>query len=215
MFPVGGADGDEVVVGEEEFLGNFPDLVVFLGGDGKVGGGDGEEAVQQSDLLLVGGELVELARDQEILGAAEQPALGLGHLHHDERLLLRQPAVLHHDALHGAGFFRADVEVGVGHAAEVVGKDGDVAGARGLHPVEGGDNLADGLGLRRCRLLRALGLRLLCQSEEFPDGHNSLPAVQAEIIAVSASGRGKRERGRRAGAGGTAGSAGARGGWWG
>ena len=59
------------VVGEQEFLGNFSDLVVFLGGDGKVGCGDGEEAVQQSDLLLVGGELVELARDQEVFGAAK------------------------------------------------------------------------------------------------------------------------------------------------
>jgi hypothetical protein len=93
--------------------------------------GDGEEAFEQGEFLVAGGQALEFAGDEETLGAAEELVLRLGHLHDEEGLLGRQAAFAGDDALHQASFFVADVQVGAGGAAEKIGEGGQVAGPVG------------------------------------------------------------------------------------
>src|SRR5438045_8144718 len=62
--------------------------------------------------------------------APKELCAGLGGLNHDQCLFLGQPASLHDDPLHGVDFFRADLQIGVGYAAQDISKRGDEAGAR-------------------------------------------------------------------------------------
>ena len=77
---------------ETQLAGNLPDLRFLLAGDGIVGGRDGEQTIEQLAPLDVARDLLELARDEEVLGAAEQQILALGDLRDEQGLLFRQAA---------------------------------------------------------------------------------------------------------------------------
>src|SRR3989304_709619 len=72
VVAVAEAGGDVVVVAELQLGDNFLDLHFFGGGDGKVGCGNGEEAIEERELLSVASQASELARHQKILRATEE-----------------------------------------------------------------------------------------------------------------------------------------------
>ena len=128
--------GDVLIVSELQFVVDKPDFAVFDTGNHLVGSGDGEEAIQQCQLLFQVRHFAELLRNEKILCAAEQCCLCFGNLHHEHGLLLRKTAQANYLVLHLPGLGVADVHVGACHPAQNVGKGGNVAGAVGLHIVQ-------------------------------------------------------------------------------
>ena len=73
---MGTADGDVVGVVELDLGRHATDLVVLDGPDRLVDRRHGEQAVEERQLLLARRGLLELARDDEVLGAAVAEMLG-------------------------------------------------------------------------------------------------------------------------------------------
>ena len=91
----------------------------------------------------IGGHRRELARHQEVGGAPEQEVAGLGQLHHDHGLVLRELSVLPDCGFHRGGFFRRHLPVRVGHPAEQVGKSRQVARPIRLELIQRVQRLAE------------------------------------------------------------------------
>ena len=85
---MGCAGGDIVRVVELHLSSDAADFVVLDRTDGLVDRRHGEQAVEERQLLLTGGNRLELARDDEILGAAVTEVLASGDLY-DELGLVR------------------------------------------------------------------------------------------------------------------------------
>src|SRR5262245_2408307 len=128
---------------EPEFRRNLPDLALLLAGDRIVGSGDREEAVEQLTAFFVAGDLLELARDEEVLGAAEQPVLAVGDFGDEQRLLLGNVAEPLNDLHNLSRLDVADLEVRAGDAAQDVRERRQMPCAGGFEFVQLADNAPD------------------------------------------------------------------------
>ena len=86
----------------------FYDIVLGCG-DVLVGGRDGEEAIENCQLLLVSGRPLEFACDQIVFSPSKEMGLSLRKLDHQHRELYGQSARSHHQPLHFSGFYGTDV----------------------------------------------------------------------------------------------------------
>jgi mono/diheme cytochrome c family protein len=135
-----------------QFAGYLPDLRFFLRSDGIVGRGHRKQAVEQLATLTLGGHGAELPRDEEILGSAEQTVLAFCNRDDEDGLLFRKLAHALNQIDHAGRLRVADVEVGVGDAAEHVRKRREVSGSLRVDRVELTDDAADrfGVAVSRC-----------------------------------------------------------------
>ena len=78
----------------------------------------------------------ELASDENVVRAAKEEVAGLGKADDQHGLLGRKGAFAFQQLFHHVRFFQADVLVGVGNAAEEVGKLRQVLGSRRFLPIE-------------------------------------------------------------------------------
>ncbi len=184
-----GADRVERGIVDVQLRGDLVDDRGLLRRDGPVRSADHEAGAQYVELLLVGGERLELTGDAEVLGPTDGPRLELRHLgdEHGRRLVDR--AVGLELALDRGGLLVADVEVGVGGTGQGVRGRGEQAGLLGRHRLELGDDPADRCrvaGRRRCRgrggccgrCRRRLGL------EEAVEHGSPLPALERRMVGT-------------------------------
>ena len=108
MVAVTQADLDEFAVAELEFPCNLSEGTILLSRNGTIGRRNGEEAVQQGELLFLGCRPIEFTRHDIVFDPAKKQALCLGHLHYNNRLLLRKMALFGNDSLHEPRLFAAD-----------------------------------------------------------------------------------------------------------
>src|SRR4030095_1517323 len=116
------------------------------------GRSDREQARCQRELLFVRRALSELARHLEIGRPAEEQIARLRQADDEDRLIVRETALLEHEALHRGRLCGACVLIGVSDSTEQVCEARDVTGTLGFQPVECVDNVAQGgvfLGLTR------------------------------------------------------------------
>ena len=131
--------------------------------------------------------LSELSRDEEVVGAAEQPLLILGHLDNQRRLGGRHAATVGDELFHGPRFLGRDLMVGAGDAAQDESERGEVPGARWFEPVKLGGDAVDGI---------AVGFRVAGETKKGQDrAHRSiLPAFANARYARSYGWRARIER---------------------
>jgi len=108
MIAVTQTDLDEFAVAELKFSSNLPECTILLSRNGTIDRRNGEEAVQQGELLFFGCGAIECTRHDIIFDPAKKQALCLGYLHYNNSLLFRKMALFGNDSLHEPRLFGAD-----------------------------------------------------------------------------------------------------------
>ena len=164
---------------DAQFARDSRDFVGLGGEDATVGGRDREEALDDGEPFVGGGHLCELSRDEEVVGAAEQPLLVLGHLDNQRRLGGRHAAAVGDELFHGPRFVGRDLMIGAGDAAQDESERREIAGARWFEPVEFGGDAVDGV---------AVGFRVAGETKKGQDrAHRSILPAFANAALVVAS----------------------------
>jgi len=136
MFSVGRKRRRVLRLREAQLLGNLACLRFLDRADRSVSGRHREEAVEQLEPLLLGGNLSELAGHEIIFGAAEQPGLALGDLDDHGRLLLREVTEPLDDLAHLVGLVLADMRIGMSDSTQDIGEGGQKPRASRLEGFE-------------------------------------------------------------------------------
>jgi hypothetical protein len=162
---VGGADGDVVAVVELD-LGRDPaDFVVLEGPDRVVNRRHGEQAVEERQLLLARCDFCELARDDEVFGAAVAKVLGSRDARDEGGAVRRQAAAGGDELLDEERLVVADVVVGARDPVEDVGKTRQIPRLPGIEPGQCPLDLPHAVDRRR--------FGVLGETEPFQERHSA------------------------------------------
>ena len=93
------------------------------------------------------GDLRQFARDEKVVGPAEQALLLLRHLARSGPPVVGHAAAFGDELFHPSRFGGGNLVVGVRNAAQDEGERGQVSGLRGIQAVELGRNPADGVAV--------------------------------------------------------------------
>lgn len=127
------------------------DLTFFVDGYLALHDSQREQAAEERKPLFVRCSGGEVTGDEKVVGSTEKTVAGLGQRDDEQRLVRRQIPFFGDQLFHDAGFFSADVLIGVRDAAEQIGELGEIPRTLGLESIECLDQLAQ--RVMRCRCL--------------------------------------------------------------
>ena len=155
MRHVRGAHADVVRVVQLELARHAADLVVLDGANRPVDRRHREQAIEERQLLLARRQTRELARDDEVFGAAVTEVLAARDPHDERGAVGRQAAARRHELLDQRRLLVADLVIGARHAVEDVGETRDVPGLPRVEPGQRALDLAQAVDRRAGVFLQA------------------------------------------------------------
>src|SRR5439155_26044365 len=156
---------NDLLILESQLAGDLTDLRLLVRRNRLVRRGHREQTIEQFAPLFISRDLPKDASDEKIFGAAKQPVLVLRDRHDQYGLIVGQMAETLDDLDHLVGLRLADLQVGRGHAAEYVGKCGQISGAGLVQLLELACDAADGV-----RVV-SVGARAAVETETIEYGH--------------------------------------------